>query len=204
MEPEGRPASQPGFLTGLRHLPEPVPAAEDEATLNGAAATQIGPTQGRVPLSVVIEVRHGRPPARQDCDLTFQRLATAAEGHYARRVFVQRDILMLQIEAIAHAIARHLGTPAEQLVDEAACEAAAGMSLDVAAAVPPGTVLKMLEDSGEPEARALVLGLGLAARALRGGAPRSTAHALIEGALTLRPELRDAQVEAVLRALEAD
>lgn len=114
-------------------------------------------------------------------------------------MFVQRDLLMRQIEAFARALAEAaMGGGQLDAVDEAELSRSAGLSLDVAAHLPLATVVGLVGD--EPK-RLLALGLGLAARAHAGQGTGRTAAALIDRALQGDPTLGDPAVLAARSAL---
>ena len=111
-----------------------------------------------------------------------------------RAMFVQRDLLMRQIEAFARALAEAAkGGGQLDAVDEAELSRSAGLSLDVAAHLPLATVVGLV---GGDAKRLLALGLGLAARAHQGQGSGATAAALIDRAVAADPALADPAVQA--------
>lgn len=110
--------------------------------------------------------------------------------------FVQRDILLRQIEQLAGAIVRRLTDKPvlEQRyeINEEEIARAAGLSLDVAAGLPFATIDGLLH--GDPRSL-LVLGLGLV---WRGQA--SQGRALIEAAHARSPSLLGDAEWAAVRA----
>ncbi|MCB9525836.1 MAG: hypothetical protein H6702_21040 [Myxococcales bacterium] len=114
-------------------------------------------------------------------------------------MFVQRDLLMRQIEAFARALAEAAqGGGQLDAVDEAELSRSAGLSLDVAAHLPLATVAGLV---GDDPKRLLALGLGLAARARQGQGSAAAAAGLIDRALARDPTLADADVHAARAAL---
>ncbi len=99
-------------------------------------------------------------------------------------MFVQRDVLLRQIEMASAGLARLVagGQPADQ-VDPAEVARAAGLGLDIAATLPPDAVVRLVEGDGQ---RLLVLGLALGRQAWEAGdrAGARQALALIDRALT--------------------
>lgn len=99
-------------------------------------------------------------------------------------MFVQRDVLLRQIEMASAGLARLVagGQPADQ-VDPSEVARAAGLGLDIAATLPPDAVARLVEGDGQ---RLLVLGLALGRQAWEVGdrAGARQALALIDRALT--------------------
>lgn len=121
-------------------------------------------------------------------------------------MFTQRDILMQQIEAIGAWLAQQFTDAADltKLDDEAECEAAAGLSLDVAERLPISAVQSLVDDP----ARLAVLGLGLARRAqyasgLRQFTLAKQAASLWKLGIKDRPDLYNPAVEEALERLRS-
>lgn len=119
--------------------------------------------------------------------------------------FSQSDILMRQIESLGAWLGQQLGLAADVPgpIDEAECEAAGGLSLDIAAGLSPDAVVGLV---GQDGARLVVLALGLARRAVRAEGPaRATlaiqAHALWSAGVAQAPSLADRALERRLIGL---
>lgn len=120
-------------------------------------------------------------------------------------MFVQRDIIIRQIEQATAGLARLVaGQPAAEQLDEAEVGRAAGLGLDIARSLPTDAIAGLVD--GDPD-RLLLLGLALGRIAWRDG-DRATARralGLLDRALADRPpdpELLAAQ--AALLALAFD
>lgn len=117
----------------------------------------------------------------------------------------QDDFLLRMIRQAAQALAAALSGRRERDDAEAAVERHAGLSLDVAGRLPAATLLGLLTTAdGLAADRALVLALGLAARAKAdpdgpdAARLRAQADALASAALQVRPELATDEVVALL------
>ncbi len=118
-------------------------------------------------------------------------------------MFFQRDLLMRQIEALSRWLARRMLDDAKEQPPEHEIEAAAGLSLDVAATLPPNTIASLVDLQTSPEgpSRLLLLGLGLLARAEDGDDEilAERARSLVWRAVDARPELLTEDVHSLLR-----
>lgn len=117
-------------------------------------------------------------------------------------MFVQRDFLIRQIEMATAGLAKLVaGARPDDEFDPIEVAQAAGLGLDIAASLPPDTVVGLVEGDGQ---RLLVLGLGLGRQAWATGerAKARQALALIDRALSgADPVPPSAELLAVQQAL---